>query len=151
MVSLLLRRHPAKPLVLTPYDGLAESEVTLLPFHKPLRCALTRSRSARNQRHYWACLKALSEATSGAPPTALHKLLKFECGHVTPIRLADGSMKLVEDSTSFENMEETEFNIYKKRAFLKAQELFGIDPADLIAAGDELLGSPTAQNGVGER
>lgn len=139
---LVIRRG----LLLHPADGLAEEEITAFPQSRNLICALKKSRSTRNLRHYFACLTALAKATGMEAPTtrgkdALDQMLRIECGLVTAIKTRSGGLRLVADSIALSKLEEPDFIDYKRRAFELCQINFGVDPATLSREGDTLLGS----------
>lgn len=138
MTSALLRR---RGLTLCAYDGLAELEIEALPANKAIRCTLTKERSDRNLRHYWACLTAFSKATDVAAKDALHEMLKVDCGLVTPIRRASGEIVFVPASIAIEKMKETEFTAFKRKAFQSLRDNFGVDPETLTREGDAILGA----------
>lgn len=141
---LVIRRG----FVLHPADGLAEEEITAFPLNRNLICALKKSRSSVNLRHYFACLTALAKGIGmEAPATrgkdALDQMLRIECGLVTAIKTQSGGLRLVADSIAFTKLEEPDFIDYKRRAFDVCKVNFGVDPATLSREGSELLGGET--------
>ena len=134
-------------MLLKPYDGLAEEELEGFPTNRALLCKITRARSNRNLRHYFACLTALAKATGMEAPTtrgkdALDQMLRIECGLVTAIKTQSGGLKLVADSIAFDKLKggEPEFIDYKRRAFDLCKINFGVDPVTLSREGATLLG-----------
>lgn len=134
-------------LILKPSDGLSEEELVLFPEGRDLLCSLKKVRSARNLRHYYACLTALAKGLGLEAPTtrgkyALDQMLRIECGLVTAIKTQAGGLRLVADSIAFDKLKggEPEFVEYKRRAFKVCEINFGVDPATLTREGNDLLG-----------
>lgn len=138
MADVLLRR---RDLTLSPADGLAEHEMERLPLGRDILCTLKRTRSASHNRLYWACLHRVAQnLDQEISAKALHKWLLLRVGWATPIALRSGKIEWVPDSTSFDKMDQAEFNIYSKAAFEMIEVGFGISPESVKREGRELLG-----------
>lgn len=92
--------------------------------HKKLRpgtlvgARIARSRSIQHHRLYWKVLECAVAATDcWETPELLHIALKEATGHFTIVRLMNGRMIKVPGSTSFDDMNQDEFNAYCDAAF----------------------------------
>ena len=79
---------------------------------------IARSRSILQHRRYWKVLECAVAATDWwETPELLHIALKEATGHFTIVRLMNGRMIKVPGSTSFDDMNQDEFNAYCDAAF----------------------------------
>jgi hypothetical protein len=79
---------------------------------------IARSRSIHHHRLYWKVLECAVNATDWwDTPELLHIALKEATGHFTIVRLMNGRMVKVPGSTSFDEMNQDEFNSYCEAAF----------------------------------
>lgn len=98
---------------LVPETGYDAELIDSLPLNKPLRCRITQSRSDRHQRWYWKMLSIVVQNTElFHTAEALHLFLKIRTGFVDHIKLHNGDVVLIPESTSFASMDQTRFKQY---------------------------------------
>lgn len=115
------RLVPADPWTAERFDGFKEGAL--------LKAAtLTVPRSLPKNNFYWVVLSEICKATEIAPNAKyLHGALLKLCGYVTPVYNKSGKViELVVDSTSFDRMEQPEFDKYFEHAQRTLAEDFGI-------------------------
>ena len=124
--NLVLRRTERG---LEPRSRLAADLMSQIPLHCDVEVSIKRKRSLPQQRLYWAMLHNVVEAT-GAWPSAehLHASLKLDMGFVTPVRLLDGKVIYVPDSTAMSRMDAVEFRRFFDAVVARLAEVCGFDP-----------------------
>jgi len=91
--------------------------------------AIRQTRSRKMHRAYWAAAARVVENVEGYPSTEhLHEATKMELGYVRRLRLMDGTLTYVPDSTAFAAMDQRQFKTFCDKAFRLWAETFGWDP-----------------------
>lgn len=94
---------------------------------------IARSRSIQQHRRYWKVLECAVNATDWwATPELLHIALKEAAGHFTIVRLMNGRMIKVPGSTSFDEMNQEEFNAYCDAALRMLSDKLEMSIEDLL-------------------
>ena len=80
---------------------------------------IARNRSLPQHKMYWAVLTKVVEHAPGEwrTPEALHEVLKVATGRVETVKLLDGRLVKIPQSTSFAEMGQDAFNEYSAAAF----------------------------------
>lgn len=126
----------ATPLVLRrterglePRSRLAADLLSQYALHSDVEITIKKRRSSKQLARYWVMLSEVVEAT-GAWHSAekLHEALKLDLGFVTPMRLLDGRMVYMPDSTAMSKMDAAEFRRFFDRAAARLAEVCGFDP-----------------------
>jgi len=114
---------------LEPRSRLARDLLEQYALHSDVEITIKKRRSSRQLARYWVMLTEVVEAT-GAWHSAekLHEALKLDLGLVTPMRLLDGRMVYVPDSTAMSKMDAAEFQRFFDRAAARLAEVCGFDP-----------------------
>lgn len=89
---------------------------------------IARSRSVVQNSLYWTVLTAVVNHAPGQwrTPEALHEALKVATGHIQTVRLINGRLVLLPESTAFDAMTQDQFNAYTTAAFrLIEDEILG--------------------------
>ena len=94
---------------------------------------LRKPRSLPRHRFYWKALSEIVAATECAPTAEhLHAALKIGTGYAMPVKLQDGTLVWVPDSTSFEAMDDAEFAKFMDTATKWTAENLGISLSDIM-------------------
>lgn len=139
MKTMMVRRG----LALYPLDGLAQAEIEALPQCKPLNTTVTRARSVKQHRLYWAMLKIVAENTDqGLNKDDLHEWMKLRLGYSKPVLQRNGEIVYVPGSIAFEEMDQTEFDGFFRKAVDMITEhiIPGLGSAALAREARLLLG-----------
>ena len=95
--------------------------------------SLRKPRSLPRHRFYWKALSEIVAATECAPTAEhLHAALKIGTGYAMPVKLQDGTLVWVPDSTSFEAMDDAEFAKFMDAATKWTAENLGISLSDIM-------------------
>ena len=79
--------------------------------------SITKKRSSRENSFYWASLRQIINAGANFPTTKhLHDAIKLELGYIEKRKNINGGEYFIPDSTSFDKMDEIEFNSFMKKA-----------------------------------
>ena len=98
---------------------------------------LRKPRSLPRHRFYWKALSEIVAATECAPTAEhLHAALKIGTGYAMPVKLQDGTLVWVPDSTSFEAMDDAEFAKFMDTATKWTAENLGISLSDIMEGQD---------------
>lgn len=114
---------------LEPRSRLAADILSQYAIGGDVEITIRKRRSHPQLRRYWVMLQQVVEAT-GAYPTAetLHEALKLDLGYVTPMKLFDGTLVYVPNSTAMSQMDAAQFSRFFERAAARLAELCGFDP-----------------------
>jgi hypothetical protein len=119
---------------LYPADAKAASLVRKLPDRTPVPVRVMRGRSAQQAALYWSVLEHVVDATGRwSTPEELHNALKVATGHIDIVRLIDGRMVKIPQSTAFDAMSQDEAQHYYDAAFRIIAEDIGLSIEDLLA------------------
>ena len=101
-----------------PMDDAGRAQHAKLKLGSIVGARIARSRSARHNALYWRVLEAVVKAGGRYDNVEhLHMALKVATGHVDVVRLLNGRLVKVPGSTSFDEMNQTEFTAYCTQAF----------------------------------
>lgn len=114
---------------LEPRSRLAADLLSQYAIGSDVEITIRKRRSAPQLRRYWVMLHEVVEATGAFPDAErLHEALKLDLGYVTPMRLLDGRMVYMPDSTAMSKMDAAEFQRFFDRAAARLAEICGFDP-----------------------
>ena len=103
---------------LFPADATGADLLRHLPPRMPVAVRIMRGRSAVQCALYWSVLEKVVEATGRwRTSQELHLALKVATGHIDIVRLVDGRMVKVPQSTAFDAMTQDEAQAYYDAAF----------------------------------
>jgi Protein of unknown function (DUF1367) len=95
---------------LLPCSELDEQDLLEFPESKELMVTLTRPRSSRQHRFFWALLQKVCENSEGyQKPEQLLVWLKVKLGYVKEVKFHDGDVWWETQSISFNSMGQDEF------------------------------------------
>ena len=114
---------------LEPRSRFAADLLSQYAIGSDVEITIKKRRSPKQLARYWVMLSEVVEAT-GAWPSAekLHEALKLDLGFVTPMRLLDGRMVYMPDSTAMSKMDAAQFSRFFERAAARLAEVCGFDP-----------------------
>ena len=114
---------------LEPRSRLAADFLSQYAIGSDVEITIRKRRSHPQHRRYWVMLNQVIEAT-GAYPDAerLHEALKLDLGYVTPMKLFNGTLVYVPNSTAMSQMDAAQFSRFFERAAARLAELCGFDP-----------------------
>lgn len=111
-----------------PHDKAAKAQHAKLCPGLLVGARIARSRSIVQNKLYWAVLGAVVDATGKwGSAEELHLALKVATGHVDLVHLIDGRLVKVPGSTSFDAMNQEEFQAYMDHAFRILSDDVGFD------------------------
>ena len=111
-----------------PADADAVAQHKKLPEGKLVGARIARSRSIVQNKLYWSVLGLAVDATGKwGSAEELHLALKVATGHVDLVRLVDGRLVKVPGSTSFDTLNQEEFQAYMDAAFRVLSDDVGFD------------------------
>ena len=121
-------------------DDAAAEMVRKIPVGETVRAEITRERSHRNLRRWWALVKMVYENSEQfKSPEMVHEYIKIRAGHCQQIvSPKTGEVFLIADSISFGRMDEIDFMDFWRRAIaVVCDEIIpGLKSADVE---DEIL------------
>lgn len=128
----IVRRTP-KGLV--PVSGFDMEQLINHPLGSEFKLVRLTKRSLPQHRTYWKALSIVAANDERwATAEHLHQSLKMACGLVTEtFNITTGEVVLVPDSTSFEAMDQEEFQIFFDRAMASLSAAIGWDPLYFLA------------------
>ena len=115
---------------LLPISEHDASQIESLKNGQAFDLTVTGKRSNPQHNLYWSTLKKVCDATGKWPTDKhLHNDLKWACGYVK-LRYNNltGSHMRIVDSINFNEMDQSEFNLYFELAMAKLSEATGYDP-----------------------
>jgi hypothetical protein len=114
---------------LVPVGAFDDERLEQYPEGSIVEVTIKRRRSNPQNALYWSALSKVVEAT-GAYPSAekLHEALKFKLGLTMPVKMMDGTIVYLPDSTAFARMDQAEFKRFFDAAMQALAEAFGFDP-----------------------
>jgi hypothetical protein len=121
---------------LVPAHSFAAEQIDALPNGKDLWVRVTQVRSNSQLNLFWAGLGLVvdnfdDEMLRKYPTTRkLYRALLIDLGYAETLYRIDGSVMIIEDSVSFEAMEQDEMNRLMDRAAVRFVEWIGYDPFD---------------------
>lgn len=119
--------------LLKPVSPAEDDALCEYPEDKDLWVTIRRKRSVIHNAKYWAMLTKViaSGATRYHSVTSLHKAIKFELGYVKALTRLTGETIYETDSTAFDRMDQTEFNLFFENAMRLIAENYAINPEEL--------------------
>lgn len=101
-----------------------------------VRVDVRRRRSTIHNAKYWAELAEVVASGATPHPTSehLHVAIKMELGYVEPVIRLDGTIEFRPDSTNFESMDQSDFNVFYMKAVDLIQTYYGIDMSKIARA-----------------
>lgn len=151
------RRH-VTPLRVTA-EGYVPDDAEGRAYHAKLKpgqivgAEIARSRSLPQHKLYWSVLTKVVETTGDYPtPEKLHLALKVHLGFVEKVRLINGKMVLLDSSTAFDAMNQTEFQSYIDSAFrtIETDLLGGMSIDEFMSHADNNPSTNAAARIMGE-
>lgn len=112
------------------------------------RAELSKPRSGRHHRWFWALIRATWEQQQHyATPEALLLGIKFRLGYVDELVLHDGEIVMTPQSIAYDKMDQGDFKQFVDRVLdlIIAEIIPGLDAAGkagLLKRVDQLLGKP---------
>lgn len=126
-----------------PVDETGQKQHAKLKLGQTVSADIARGRSVVQNSLYWSVLTKVVATAPGAWRTAeaLHEVLKVATGHIEIVKLIDGRLIKIPESTAFNAMTQDAFQTYLDAAFRIIQ--------DEILGGmsiDELMGTPASES-----
>lgn len=121
---------------LVPSHAFSAEQIDALPEGKDLWVRVTQVRSNSQLNLFWAALGLVvdnfdDEMLRKYPTTRkLYRALLIDLGYAETLYRIDGSVMIIEDSVSFEAMEQDEMNRLMDRAAVRFTEWIGYDPIE---------------------
>jgi hypothetical protein len=116
-----------------PHDEAAVKQHSKFPVGVLVGAKIARSRSIQHHRLYWKVLQTAVEATGKwETAEALHQALKVATGRIEIVRLMDGRLIKIPQSTSFDEMPQDEFTAYCTDAFRILSDCIGVPVEQLL-------------------
>lgn len=141
---MAMRRH-AIPLRVTetgyePLDEAGRAQHAKLKVGATVGAEIARSRSVVQNSLYWTVLGKVVAHAPGEwrTPEALHEVLKVATGHIEIVKMINGRLIKIPQSTSFDAMPQDQFQAYLDAAFKIIQDeiLGGMSVDELLAHAD---------------
>lgn len=123
---LLLRRTGSGFAPASSFDAEMMDDIAM---GSEVEVQIKQRRSRKMHKAYWAAAARVVDNVEGYPTTThLHEATKMELGYCQRLRLMDGTIAYVPDSTAFSAMSQQEFRTFMDRAVKLWIETFGFDP-----------------------
>jgi len=128
---------------LLPCSELDEQDLLEFPESKELMVTLTRPRSSRQHRFFWALLQKVCENSEGyQKPEQLLVWLKVKLGYVKEVKFHDGDVWWETQSISFNSMGQDEFRKFFDAAIdcIISNVIPGLGRDDLLHEVSQMVG-----------
>jgi hypothetical protein len=138
--TIMMRRLGYK---LSPVALVDEEALEQFPENKDLTVTISRSRSPRQHRFFWALLQKICENhETYRRPEALLLWLKVRLGYVEEVKFHNGEMWWTAKSISFSAMDQTQFKTFFDAALdIIANEVIpGLNTEELILEIEAMMG-----------
>ncbi len=122
---ILMRRGRG---MLFPIGKFDEERLAELPEGATIEVTIKRRRSNPQNALYWATLANVVAATDSYPSADhLHDAIKMALGFTMPVKMLNGELIYVPDSTAFGKMDAAQFKSFFDRAMELLNKLTGYD------------------------
>lgn len=113
---------------LVPVGAFDDERLEQYPEGSIVEVTIKRRRSNPQNALYWATLAKVVEAT-GSYPTAekLHEAIKMALGYTMPVKMLDGTIMYLPDSTAFARMDAAAYKVFFDKAVELLNRLTGTD------------------------
>ena len=137
---IYVRRNGSK---LEPCSLVDEEALSEFPTGKDLSVTITRPRSSKQHRFFWALIQKICENHDKyRKPEQLLLWLKIRLGYVEEVRFHDDKIWWVAQSISFNAMDQEEFRKFFHAALdvIVEEVIPGLNTSELIVEVEQLLG-----------
>lgn len=144
-VSTRLEAATASHVMLVPTDARGIEVIHEIGTNEEVRCVITRPRNLKHHRKFFALIGVVFKA-QGFYATQENMLddIKLAIGHSRQFIGHDGLIRIIPNSISFANMDQSEFEQFYNKAveFILSKILPAVDKADLEQQVYDVLGEP---------